>query len=146
MIVKSKCQFCSKELHLEIDDDYAKLGDPFKLTRLASCNRCSDLKTRQRKLERRMEYFTGLLRVKMTDKESENLRLSMGKTSQDYLRCICEFLRVDYVDWDESILDALMTVPLPPKVSNLGDVVRRMWAMAKHPKQRELAVSTPYKD
>lgn len=144
MIVKAKCQFCSRELSLEIDDGYASLGDPFKLQRLAACNRCADLKTKQRKLEYRLEYFTGLLRVKMTDKEAENLKVSMCKTAKDYLRCICEFLRVDYVDWDEAILDALMIAPAPPKPSNLGSVVRRMWQMAKGaPKAQG---SLPYKD
>lgn len=144
MNVKAKCQFCSRELTLEVDDEYSRLGDPLKLLRLAACNRCADLKTKQRRIEGRLEYLTSLLLIKKTETEMENFKRSMERTAKDYLRLICEFLRVDYVDWDEAILDALMIAPAPPKPSNLGSVVRRMWQMAKGaPKAQG---SLPYKD
>jgi hypothetical protein len=48
MIVEAKCKVCGRPIHLEVDDHYGKLGDPFGLMKLATCMVCIQNRFRKR--------------------------------------------------------------------------------------------------
>ncbi len=46
-----ECKMCKRKMVVSIDDDYAALGDPLNLLKLATCNRCADLRMRRSRIE-----------------------------------------------------------------------------------------------
>lgn len=112
MIIEAKCKFCQKSLSLVIDDEYAALGDPYGLVKLAACDGCSDYMTSRRKI------FDQIKRAAMNhlggayDKEQiPKLREKLTALVQRYMRLISDFRSCPMPDWDNSIVDDMLATP-----------------------------------
>ena len=76
------CKFCKSPITIEIDDEYSKLGDPFKLIGMASCNRCADLRTERRCLEGKIKRVCMILALS-ANKDKSKLSDSVRDTLTD---------------------------------------------------------------
>lgn len=126
------CQFCKIPITVEIDDSYAELGDPYKLIRMAACNRCADLRVTRRNLERLMGRQCSalcLLRSSKT-KEPTEIRSNLERLTQDYARMIARWNHLDGMAWEPAIVDAILEDP-----HHWGDIAARMWRMCRKPNQ-----------
>ncbi len=112
MNVEAKCKFCGKSLVLEIDDDYAALGDPFKLMQLASCNRCGDFREKRRKLMEQIKFNCMMLLGGGIKKEAlpKTREILVGQI-QRYMRLLAEFKDQNVPDWDSALIDDIMEKP-----------------------------------
>lgn len=134
MIIKGECKFCKRPLELKVDDDYAELrGDPMKIMRLASCNRCSDLRSRQRRTEKAIEMLSGSLLCFPSQDEKASIREGLCRTTKILLRIACEWYHAEGVAWEEAIVDQIMSHP-----EKLSVVTARIWQMARNASQGRL--------
>lgn len=121
MRVEAKCKFCGCSLSLSVDDDYAAAGDPAKLYPMAACNRCNDYETARRRLFYRMSKVLALLRVAQGEEKLVELMRCLLKR---YMRLVADHLRQPVPDWDEAILEAILSKP-----DRASDVIARIPAM-----------------
>ena len=144
MIHQTQCKFCHKPIGVEVDDDYAGLGDPFKLLPLASCNRCSDLRVERRNLELRLERCCSLVSMTGLDeaKRRETLKGVLGTLSRKYAEMISRWHNHEGSLWDESIVSQLMDNP-----AHWGNTISHMWRSFGQWKHRQVQQpALPYKD
>lgn len=113
MIVEAKCKFCGCLLSITVDDDYGKLGDPYNLLPLAACNRCADYREKRRIIFAHIRVLClGLIQGEWTKKEDiEKVRLNMEKLLKNYIRIYAKYKNLEEADWDEAILEAVMSKP-----------------------------------
>lgn len=126
------CQFCKIPITVEIDDSYSELGDPYKIVRMAACNRCADLRVTRRNLERLMGRQCSalcLLRSSKT-KEPTEIRSNLERLTQDYARMIARWNHLDGMAWEPAIVEAILEDP-----HHWGDIASRMWKMCRKPNQ-----------
>ena len=125
-LFEATCKICGKPLTLEIDDSYDSVADPFKLLPLATCNRCFDLRERQKRIADRLSNFIGLLLEKPSVKSRNAIRPKLVSATRDY----CDVLLTKYGKsaniWDEAMVDALMDQP-----EKFKDVINRIHVLAK---------------
>lgn len=124
MIKTGKCKVCGKLVTLVIDDSYSELGDPYKLERLATCDRCVTLHCRQRKLNEALEKVAAMLIIVGNKKEEREALIGKAeKILKLYLKLICEREEAKQeVEWDESILDSFCLKP-----DKLDDLIKHLW-------------------
>lgn len=110
---ETTCKFCRKPVFIEIDDEYAKLGDPMNLIRLAACNRCADLRDEKRKLEDKINVLcTWLLqlsepgRIKARDKALA----SFTRVTEKYASLVASWLNGQKY-FDSSFPESLFNRP-----------------------------------
>lgn len=128
MIVEAKCQFCKMPLRLIVDEDYAALGDPNKLYRLAACDPCSDYKERRRQTFGRLKRICELLATQQIFGEESlgRARNNLKTLLMRYMVLLAKHRRLETPDWDDGILDSLMANP-----SKLGSVLATISGMIK---------------
>lgn len=124
--VTAKCKFCHKPLSLYVAESYDSIGDPLKLLRIASCNRCADLKTEQLRLERQISRQVAFLRTKPNEAERVRTQTQLCALTKNYLVSICDFLHHEQIAWDEGIVSDMMTRP-----DHLNVIIRTMWDTAR---------------
>lgn len=127
--VQGKCKFCERPLSIEVDSEYAGLGDPYKLLELLSCQRCSALRVRQRNI------VNGLKIVSAPDFERD--RKEPGeRLLRAYCTLISEWLGIEpALEWQPELLAEYLRCPGEP-----GPILGKIWKTAKWAKanQREL--------
>lgn len=114
MNVTATCKFCRKSLNLTIDDDYGALGDPFRLIPLAACNHCADFRSKRRVVYQTMKKITWILiagMVKRGTEEYEQSKDSIRQLCKRYLRLIADYRKLPIPDWDEAILESILSQP-----------------------------------
>jgi len=112
MIVDAPCKFCKRVVHVEVDDDYTKLHDPFKLMHLLACNKCGDYMVARGHLFDKvkktcMRLFAGQVGKDDLPKTREHLTALI----QRYMRLIADHRDLPMPDWDNALLDDLMSKP-----------------------------------
>lgn len=132
------CKFCHKPITVEVDDDYAKLGDPYKLLQKAACNACADVRMLRRVLEERISRVSTVYAAihHPSDSVKINTRKSISKLLQAYCRMIARWNRLEGMAFDEAAVDTLMEHP-----SQWAEVLSNLWKVFRHwQQQRELEV------
>jgi hypothetical protein len=107
------CKFCQKPISIEVDDDYAALGDPNGLLPLACCNPCADIRNDRRRIE------TAIARVcaavsslsRSEEREREIARGALVKLTKAYAEMIARWHHVSGGAWDEEGVSLLMDKP-----------------------------------
>lgn len=106
------CQFCKVPIRLSIDDDYRALNDPFGLLKLASCNRCADLRSRRRRLH---EAFVETAALLIANRTSQDHRARAERIFEEltkkYLRLIAEWTNNDSIVWTSDLIQPFMGAP-----------------------------------
>lgn len=108
------CKFCKTPITVDIDDDYAAIGDPFKILPLSACNRCADLKVLRRTLEEKVQRACLSLcqkRGKMGDDQRRKIRDTLTKLTQAYAVMIARWYRKEGMAWDEECVNLLLEKP-----------------------------------
>jgi len=135
MIYERHCKFCGVPLRLDVDDDYAALGDPHKLIPLASCDRCADFRVKRRMLFERIASAVRLMCL-MSSQDNQGKELAQDAIRmllKRWLKLLSEYRHCNAPEWDESLLEAIVAKP-----QNLWDAVRR--ASMTVQAQQEMAV------
>lgn len=132
------CKFCKKPISVEVDDDYAKLGDPYKILPLGCCNRCADLRERRRVLAdkvRRTANAFGVLH-KPSKAAVEDARMVLSNLCHKYAKLIAEWHGQEGECWDDTVVDAILETP-----NCWGEVLGRLWTMYRQwAKEQEAAM------
>lgn len=108
------CKFCSKKLLIQVDEDYAALGDPFKLLAFAACNKCADLRERKRALEEMIKrQCIGLVQLGDRVKPDHRAKTKTVLTiiTQKYADLISEWHNMSGRAWDGEFVEALLDKP-----------------------------------
>lgn len=133
MNYSTSCKFCKRPITVEVDDDYAKLGDPYKILPLACCNHCGDVRVMKRNLEDQLKaqcYSIQLLKsakVPIPDKAKSNLEL----LTKEYATMVSKWNFSEGMLWDEGIVDALCANP-----QGWGNIIGRIWRIHKNWQQQ----------
>lgn len=123
------CKFCGKNMVVEIDNDYAELGDPFKLLQYAACNHCADLRERKRTLDQGIRKICiSLTRCSMKDLKAAT---SFAKTQLDALTRKYAVLVSDWYNksgylWDEEFPTMMLEKP-----ERVNDILTQYWKTFK---------------
>jgi hypothetical protein len=130
MTLDSKCKFCQRPVSLVISDDYP--GVFAALVPLAACNRCSDLKERERRITEALESACArVLGNRRPSKEwLEKERDIMTKLSKAYVRFVGEWCGVPELGWEEDLVNQLMEHP-----AQIGAITRTIWTTARDSKR-----------
>lgn len=122
------CKFCHIPITLEIDDEYAALGDPYKLLRLACCNRCSDVRERKRILEDKIRKSAmALTSIRKPSQEVlETNRKNLNRLYRQYAENIARWHNCDGMAWDDAVTDFVMEHP-----GKWAEALSRLWQMFK---------------
>lgn len=120
------CKFCKMPITVEIDDDYAALGDPYKLVEKASCNACADVRVLRRVLEDRISRLATVYvsMLKPSEAFKASTRKSMTKLLESYARMIARHHRCDGMAFDEECVNVVMEHP-----SKWAEVLTGLWRM-----------------
>lgn len=137
MKVPTKCKFCGRPIEIWVDDAYARMGDPFKLVKLAACNRCSDLKVEKRLLDSRLNWAISRLQLAGDEKAaSDRYRGIVSGLMHKYWDLICRWTSIRNTEFDEGIVEMVLSNP-----SKCARMVSEMWRIANLSKsQQELPV------
>ena len=136
MIVAAHCKFCHCDLNLVVDDDYAAIGDRFKLIEIASCNRCHDLRVMRRNIGDGVKSICIIIlnsdgAAQQTVRES--LRGSLSTLLRSWMGLAEDWKHNEGPEFDEAALDGLLNDP-----RQYPDVLKRLWDMVQYPGQKGL--------
>lgn len=127
------CKFCQKPISVEVDDDYAALGDPYKILHLACCNFCGEVREERRKIYDKLKRALTWLEVAGDSKTvRDNSAELLTILTKRLMRLIGKWYAVPDLIWEEAIVDQIMAGPKKAHV-----VLASMWRMGKE-HQREL--------
>lgn len=120
------CKFCHNPITIEVDAEYAELGDPLKLLPLAACNQCADLRVERRFLEDRIRKAAMIFAAirKPGDEAKQVARVNFTSLCTRYARMIARWHRVEGMSWDQAIVDQMMERP-----EQWPDTLSQMWKM-----------------
>lgn len=130
------CKFCKAPITVEIDDEYSKLSDPYKLIPMAVCSPCSDIRVLRRKLERKVQIVCRVFQMagkNATDELSEKTKKSLTALTQDYASMICRWHKLEGMAWDEECVSQLMEHP-----ERWGEILGHLWKMFRQSRREEL--------
>ena len=139
----TSCKFCHRPITVEIDDDYASLGDPFKIIPLASCDHCADLRVERRGLEFRLARASSIVSLLPVGeaKKREAMRAILERLTRAYAKLIARWHRMDGELWEPGIVDQIMDNPL-----KWGNTIGHMWRAFKDWQRSQAQASLPYKE
>lgn len=128
MTQKAKCKFCQREILLVIDEEYAGLGDPFGLAKLAACDRCADLMIERR----RIFYAAKSLAMSLlwqraggiTKEQTEKLRAILTNVMKKWFRLVSEWRDNPMIVFDDACVEMIMDKP-----QLVGEVLKQCWVM-----------------
>lgn len=132
------CKFCKLPITVTIDDDYAALGDPYKLIPLGACNHCSDVRVERRRLETKISMAVSrMVRAgKLDEDEKKEHAEGLSLLLKDYARMIARWHRKEGMCWDDEIVNSVMKFP-----EKWTEFLGRLWRMYRlWARQEELAV------
>lgn len=121
------CKFCKKPLVISVDDDYAQVGDPFKLLPLAACNRCADMKEKKRTLEdaiAKVCFHIRALGQKISADQTAKSKATLEILTRAYSRMVAKYLNATYPAWDMSCVNLLVDKP-----DHWPAIVGQLWKM-----------------
>jgi hypothetical protein len=103
---------------ITIDDEYATMGDPFKLLKFATCNRCADYFVTRNRLRDAIARVCGVLTLVRgagheQEKESRMVCKISDKLEQltkDYAQAVSTYYRTQTL-WDIEFVNMLMDRP-----------------------------------
>lgn len=128
MTHKTQCKFCQRPLSLVIDDDYAKLGDPYHLMKLACCDWCAALRENHRRL------FHHITRVclsfacepKPKDDYRQEVQDALTGLTKKYVKLVAEWHNVPGLAWEETLVANIMDKP-----KDYGMALQVVWKTAR---------------
>jgi hypothetical protein len=110
----TNCKFCRQPIVIQVDDDYAALGDPNNLLRLATCNRCADQRTRRRALEESIKAVC--LTVQFATAKGQAAAVATARPllealTRKYAVLVADWHNMSGYLWDEEFVNLLIEKP-----------------------------------
>ena len=121
----ANCKFCKREMVVQVDDGYAPLGDPYKLMRLAACNRCADLRTRRHSLEQSIQTVCRTIAyctAKGRDAAIARAKPMLDALTRKYCVLVADWHNMSGYLWDEAFPAMLIEKP-----ERFGDILHGYW-------------------
>ena|SRR5437879_1511101 len=118
------CKFCGMALSLQVDSEYADFGDPLKLARMSSCNRCADMRTDRRRLTHALvKACNSSAAIPRSDAPAREAAVArIRKALQGYCALIADWRNHPFTSFTDELVDEVMDKP-----NSLGSVVSRLW-------------------
>ena len=114
---------------MSIDDDYAATTDHLGLIPLACCNRCSDFYAARRLLfEKIRKNCLTLFSGAVAKDDKPKAREILVALIKRYMRLLAEFKGVPIPDWDEAIVEDILSKP-----GNYSQVIDQIPRMLQQP-------------
>lgn len=134
MKVSLHCKFCQLPITVEIDDEYAKTHDRFKLLRYCCCNHCADVRVTRRYLQGKIESVAIAFAAKFNPKEEDKAKVrdTFTKLLVRYAKNIASFHRMEGMAWDDGVVDAIMSQP-----NQWAEILTRMHQMFRDWQQEQ---------
>ncbi len=124
-----KCKFCSIDLVLDCDEEYAKMRDPHNLLPLVCCTRCADLRVRRRAIFERVQAMCACFGEQSERQSLHELRAAarplIRKTMVAWYELSQEWHRVTNGSWDEFCVDSIVDSP-----SHFESILGKVWHLA----------------
>ena len=123
------CKFCKKPLVISVDDDYAQVGDPFKLLPLAACNRCADMRVKKTSLEEaigKVCFQVRSLGQNITADQTAKSKATLEILTRAYSRMVANYINATYPAWDMECVNLLVDQP-----DHWPRIVGQLWKMYK---------------
>ena len=114
MKVPAKCKICSKPLVLEIDDDYAEVGDPNNLIPMATCNKCFDIREDILKYQKFiLNWCSRVMTVPQKGRQQklETCRQAIYSSSKKFCAAVARSHNANSDLWSVDIVDLLVDNP-----------------------------------
>lgn len=107
------CRICTKPLVLSIADEYAELGDPAGLIKMATCNRCHDLKSKRDECHERIQRACAVLISAGSNRKNveAKLREVLQRLTRRYAEVVAEFHNAQTIYWNPAFAELLMDHP-----------------------------------
>jgi len=138
--IETKCKFCGKPVKLQIADIYP--GNEQELSGLRTCDSCSDLRVERRNLDEKIRHICLNLRMlpRAEIKEAkEDAARRLNVLVPRWCALASRWHKAE-VAFDESMVESMLKEPM-----KYGDVLGRIWSMAKKPRPSPQP-GLPYKD
>jgi hypothetical protein len=102
---------------VEVDDEYAALGDPYKLLRFGSCNLCADLREERRGIYERIARCLTWLQVAGDSKiVRESCSGLLVIHTKRLTKLIAKWYAVPNLPWEECLVEQIMSNPAKASV------------------------------
>lgn len=137
------CRFCHKPITLEIDDDYAALGDPLNVLKLAACDHCAVLRVNRKRLEEKIQRACSYLEFLGTSdaKQRSILRNILLSLSRKYGQLIVSWHN-ETGNFDSPVIAA----KLADDPSNWKEHLSEYWSIFPQWRDNKPQSTLPYKD
>jgi hypothetical protein len=107
-----RCKICKCELRLQIADGYDAEHDPSKLIRMATCDRCFDLRARQIRLEDAIKVVChNLVHVAMSGDGKFRAKELLLKLTQRFSQWCADMLNRQHAANSVSLAEKILTHP-----------------------------------
>ena len=107
-----RCKICKNEVRLQIADEYEIEHDPSKLTRMATCNRCFDLRKHQMKIEDAIKVVChNLVHVMTKDEQKARGRELLRKLLKQFSQWCSDVLNRQHAANVGSLGDRIIADP-----------------------------------
>lgn len=120
-----KCRMCGRPVTVEIDNDYAKTFDPFKLFDKVACNRCGDFEDKRKAIIRSVKAICEPLSYAKKREDNLEIKETLRKLLKSYVHHLCKHWHLEEPEWDDHPVEALIRKPLffEDVMNRLGQVV-----------------------
>lgn len=120
--INHTCKFCGKPITLRIAMNYCADEDPMKLIPLGACDRCAELRVTRRLLNDAIAKVIAQIRTEKNSAIVTSCRAALTTLTKRYVRMVAEWTNRPMLQWDETIVDAIMQDP-----ESCGEVLSRVW-------------------
>lgn len=107
------CKMCHRPITVEINDDYASMGDPNKLLALATCNICYDYREKRKRIESGIGKICRMIQCTPPKARAEFITTVVGSlqtlTKLHNTAVAGYFLCTNY--WDEEMVQMMTDKP-----------------------------------
>lgn len=124
------CRFCHIPMSVDIDENYDRTGDPLQIMKLATCNRCADLRTRFNGIRNAIKNLCMVLvqTNKLSEEDQEKTTRAMTVLFERYAKLIADWNKVPIPTIDPTVIKTLIANPGRFEIflRNIWDQYRRV--------------------
>ena len=109
---ETKCRFCGKSLHVQVDPALDELGLGVKLQGMACCDRCGTFREKRRTLIESLKNICEAVHTRSYNEKDTDTRDVVTKLLRRYMELVSKYKNVPTPAWEESITDGLLRCPM----------------------------------
>lgn len=147
MKVMTECKICRKPLVVEMDGEYAELGDPNHLIPMATHNRCFDLWLRGDQLHVAFSKICMSIEIAVIHNpkhDTSQYRPALEALTKAYCKWMCDSYRLSGTDWDEEMVNIILDKP--GRWHKVLDIYRRQFRERNLKPKPPVSAPAPHND